>query len=520
MNNATMSWSVLFRLSLQNMKRWRWRILTIALLVALSFSLHVLYGYYLSDAAASGSAQTEAMETRYYDLMIVLKDEPPRSPDELPTPRFQRKLFGVGEEAVGLVVDSSIGELDLLGIQEGSAFFRIEAADIEGRLPSQPGEIALPQQVARSAQLQVGDAVQLSYNDQFLRRYLELELVGTYRDDFDLPPALVQIEDAMALQAEPQPNRYLVNYNRNTDELNDENALSFLVEWMASAYPSAMLISDVSPHLLAQSLLSRILSPGNGILLLIFVFMGIGILTVALMTFLERRREIAALKSVGVSDNQMVALLGLEYGYGAFTGILAGMLIVLVLKSQMAWLQGAAWSSLFTLAAQALANTAVVMVIALAFPLMTARVATVNQLLFARTIPLFKTRTDHMTHPEGWLVLRERQENVRILRFPLQTDQEDFICFKQPGDTVKQGEVVASMETMGGLRIWEWVAWCDGIVVEAGSSSRVFTIKPFDANASFYPYPNSLIEEEIKRNETIERGRQAARREMRMADKN
>ena len=513
MNNAPMHWPVIRRLSVQNSLRWRWRLATIALMVALSFSLHVLYGAYLTGISSSGQAAVQTLETRYYDAMVVLAEgQSIVSRDALPLPMFRRNLYGHAEEAQSLLADSNIGALEILGLQEDSTFFVFPETELHGASIAQAGELVLPSDYAKNAGLNIGDKVVLSARQNPKRVFLDVTLVGTYESNVSITPALAHISDVSFLRGVDSSNRYLVNYNRNTEELNDPLALQYLVEWMHNAYPGATILSNIAPSSMAQALLTRILSPGNGLLLLIFAFAGIGTLTVAFMTFLERRREIAALKSVGLSNNQMVALLGLEYLYAASAGLLCGVLIVGAMFLRFPWLQ-AVGTHLRGLALQGALSACIIMAAALAFPVATACVATVNQLLFARTIPLHTVRTNHMTTPEGWLVLLEQQENLRILRFPTSVEQEDFICYKTQGDTVKRGEVVASMESMGGLQIHEWASWCDGIVTDSGEHTHIFIIAPLKDDEPFYPYPSSLVEEELKRSEVIERAREAVRQE-------
>ena len=519
MNKTPMHWPVICQLSVKNSVRWRWRLATIALLVALSFSLHVLYGAYLTGISSSGQAAVKPLETRYYDAMVVLTEsQHVIEREDLPATMFRRSLYGYAEAAQALLVDSDAGGLELLGLPSKSAFFSFPDTAVTGKAVAEPGEVLLPKEMAEMVGLNIGDTITLSALQNPKRSFLTVELVGIYNDDFDLAPALCHVSDVVRLRGVEESNRYLINYNRNTEELNDPMALQYLVDWMQVAYPGATILSDVTPTGMATALLTRILSPGNGLLLLIFAFAGIGTLTVAFMTFLERRREIAALKSVGLSNNQMMALLSLEYLYAAAAGLACGLLIVGGMFFRFPWLQ-AVGTHLSGLAIQGALSACIIMVVALVFPVATACVATVNQLLYARTIPLYTVRTNHMTTPEGWLVLLEQQENLRILRFPTSVEQEDFMCYKSQGDTVKRGEVVASMESMGGLQIHEWAAWCDGIVTDSGEHTHIFIIAPLEEDVPFYPYPQSLIEEEVKRSEVIERAREAVRRERKDAER-
>lgn len=499
----------IWRLSQKNAWFWRWRLFTVAAVISLSFTLFTLYGAFMDGVASSGLARTEGLSTKYYDVLVI---PPPnktiKDRDELPMPKYQRKIFGVGEAAVGLFADSRTGSISLLGIQSDSAFFDFVTEELQGCRLKQQGEALLPSSYAKRSNLHPGDLFSCSRLEQNVRRNLTLEVVGIYHDDSALAPALISIDDAYSLQALPVANRYLINYDRNSKDGNLPN----LVEWMASTYPGALLICDDLPHIISQSLLSRILLPSAGLLVLFFIFMCVGILTVALMTFLERRKELAALKSCGITNKQVGILLSMEYVYSAMAGFGLGLIMVGAISYRLMQLDIASIDSVISYGLQAGVITILVLCLAVLFPTLTARAATVSQLLFARVIPLKTTHINSLPNQESWLVLRERQDNVRILRFPIAEQVSGFLVFKQVGDMVKQGEVVVTYEGVWGMHLIEWSALCDGRVSEI-TPGGILVIEPDDPHTPYYPYPEMIIQREQERIDRIEQGRQAAREE-------
>ncbi|MCL2498581.1 MAG: hypothetical protein FWF06_08235 [Symbiobacteriaceae bacterium] len=502
--NNTHSRGAVLALAWQNATRWRWRLVTMAVLIALSFALHTLYGAYMGNIASSGIASTLPLQISNFDVMVLLKEGVQvKSREELPIARYRRQLYGHGEGALGGRVEAAYGTLDALGLEQGSLFYRFPASEaLVGSPLMQRGEILLPLSYVTQGGLALGDTLVLSVNLNLERRYLELTLVGIYREEGDYAPAVLHLEDLQLLYPHTPLNRYLINYDR----LQGEATLLFLVEWMSSAYPGALLLCDHLPRMVSQTLLSRIMQPGAGLLVLIFTFMGIGVWTVALMTFLERRKEIASLKSIGISNSQMVTLNCLEYGISTVAGWTLGVTLVLVMGQQFSWLQETEGAALRRFLFQGGTSSFVVMAVAVLFPTLTARVATVNQLLYARVIPLRIIKTRSLPRAQGWLVLRERRENVRILQMPTPQSEPSFICFKNVGDFVKEGEVVGAIELYGGLVLQEWAAWVDGEVVEYHVGG-IFAIRPLHPDASFYPYPESIIRDELNRAASFERGR-------------
>ncbi|MCL2548499.1 MAG: hypothetical protein FWE76_04955, partial [Symbiobacteriaceae bacterium] len=489
----------------RNAWRWRWRLLTIATLLTLSFTMHILYGIYMQSIVESGVARTDPLTTVYFDLMVVPGEyQSILDREDLPPTRFRRQLYGYGEAGSGLVADSIHGRIELLGLHQDSGFFSFAPEEIEGRSLQHNGEILLPRSLAEGSRLTPGDSFDLTCFSQFQLRSLTVTLVGIYDDNCSQPLALISFQDACTLRASTDANRYLIDYDRVSGEAN----LEYLAEWMGTAYPGALLLYDGLPEALSQTMLSRIVRPSSGLLLLIFTFMGVGVLTVAMMTFLERRSELATLKSVGLSRDQLINLQSLEYGISLVLGLALGIITTALLGRLLPWYSAFRLTDLLSLGLTAAFSMFFVLVCAVAFPTLTAQIATVNELLHARVIPLRKLSVRRLRDSQGELILRELDENVRILAKPISLGRDPtftFLCLKQVGDMVKQGEVIGVRSTKGGLEITQWKAWCDGTVVE--DNTGFIVIKPSDPEASFYPYSPTVIQEHRRRRERFEEGR-------------
>ncbi|MCE5195787.1 MAG: hypothetical protein LLG09_01460 [Negativicutes bacterium] len=495
-------------LAFKNIGRWRWRLITIFLLVAGSFSLYVLYSGMLSVSAQAGIYRTETL-TLPYDLMVLLPaGEEVKEISALPAPKFKREILAYAEEAAAVSVYSNHGKQEILGLRENSRFFLDQNKELQGRWLQQSGEVVLPAALARSEQIQLGDSLSVfTVAEDGRQRSLSLTVVGIFTPNYQEAQPLVMQSDVLRLMAKPLANRFIVNYDR------DEAELQHLVEWMQTAYPDTPFLYANVPSALADSLLQQIFEPGQWLLVLIFLFLGIGVLTVALMTFLERRRELAVLKSIGVSNNQIVISLVIEQGSAGIAGILAGLIIVFQLSGYISWFSQVDMANLRSYIWQSALFTVFVLAAGIAFPTVLARVATVNQLLFARNIPIITTRINHLAKPTGWILLREAKENLHFLKLDMVDGHLEGICLKNVGDMVKKGEVIATEEMYFGMRYHEWLSPCDGTVVEYNVNSGLLGIQPADAKTAHFPYPAYFLEDELHHQEQMERGRAKARAE-------
>ena len=170
-------------------------------------------------------------------------------------------------------------------------------------------------------------------------------------------------------------------------------------------------------------------------------------------------------------------------------------------------------SDLYLYMGQGALFTLIVLVAGISFPTILAKVATVNQLLFARNIPIVNTHIDHLAKPTGWILYREMQENLHFLRFDMVDGRLEGVLLKAVGDQVKQGEVIATQEMYFGLRYHEWKSPCDGVVAEYNANSGHMGILPEDPNTPHFPYPEHFVQDEIHHQKQMEAGRAKARAE-------
>jgi ABC-type antimicrobial peptide transport system permease subunit len=134
--------------------------------------------------------------------------------------------------------------------------------------------------------------------------------------------------------------------------------------------------------------------PGFGIMTMVFVFAAIGLFTISSLAFLDRKRELAILKTVGLESRGVVDLLLIEQGVIAIVGIGAGLLLGLFLVPRLTSVLPAALGISGASVVKSILVGLAVQAAGVIMPALTARVATVNQLLYNLPIPLHSRRID------------------------------------------------------------------------------------------------------------------------------
>ena len=477
-----------------------------ALFVGFTGCLTLLYGGFVSSAINSGMARIVPLEVVNFDMLVLLEGGQEVIPQSnLPRARYGRDLLSSYESCLLLNVASQYGDLPLLGIPENSTFFPAAFPQENNRQENLTGgRIIVPATFAARNGLQIGDPLDICYDTSRGQQRFTLQISGIISEDA-YPVALTSYSWLQQESGESRSNAVLIWQNTTDADM------SHLEEYMASVYPRATRICSLLPQQLGGTMLAQAFRPGNLLLIFIYLFMGIGVLTIALVTFLERRGELATLKSVGVSNKQMVYLFGMEYGLAELAGVTITWLVGFGLISKISIFAHIGNGEISGMILSGNLIALIVLLLSLVYPVGIARIATVNQLLYARTIPLQTLEFDHLLSPTGALALQEIEDNVRIVRVPWRgiSDVYDCIVLKQVGDRVKQGEIIASEELMQGSIINNFASICDGTVIAL--RGPLIYIKPDTDDAPRYLYPAYLIQDELQRRAFMEQIRQNER---------
>lgn len=486
-------------LLIRNLVRWRWRLGLIAFLVAVSTSISILYGGMLQKFQAESIENIEPLNLPY-DILVILPDQQtPRTQfDNLGTYRYESQggvyrgrsteipiTIQEAEEILALELQTPFGLWEVWGINtEHSSLQTVEVLG-EGTWPEAQGELWVPVSYQEGFKLQIGDRVPMLFVDEFgVKKEFQLVICGGGSSEYDLQKPLITMESAHWISGTEQPNRQIL-FSESFKYMSNWSLFNSKMEQM---YPGATYIYKAMPQLQWHNLMKAVQSPGQWVLLLVFVFMAVSVLTINLMTFLERKQELAVLKTLGISDFQLSFVLFLELFMAGILGFLFGTLIIsfvsLLIPSYFAD-SSASISGLF------LKNgllTVLFFLVAVLYPLLLAKVASVNQLLYAREIPLVVAQYDHIISPPMDWVREMQQEKVQMLKMTVIDGKSLSVILKVPGEKVKKGEVVAFMSSIAGFYYQEWLAPCDGVIQSFETANGKYVIKPEDPLTPLYPY--------------------------------
>ncbi len=325
-----------------------------------------------------------------------------------------------------------------------------------------PGEIWLPDSLRGWGEIAAGSPFTLRYLQDM--RYREVSgTVAGYYPSYDYYPAIVVdsywlTEQGMRLEAE-QVSLYqqAANFGR----------------WPGHLPMGAKLVTARTTAERAREIVAVAFSSGGEGVGLLFLFLVLGVGTFNLLSFMDGRRELALLKSMGLRPGEMGGLFVIESLLTGLLGIGAGLITVSVLDGwtmlpiEVTWPLIGRMTFLCFLAFAA----------ATAAPFILAKKGSVNELLFGRPIPLIRrTVTDIARRYPALEPLLAA--GFQLVKLPSADGDFPGICFRRLGQTVKQGETVAWQGSAWGLKELEYLAPCDGEVVQADLSQGLLVIKP------------------------------------------
>lgn len=438
--------------------RHSWHIHAAAvLLTALTGSAFLLYQSYLTQMGTSLDQQTHELRL-LSDLYVELPADGALASPVAATGAWKKRpapvLVAAGRT---FSAGSAYGRLQAFAIQPSE--------DYRGPSPS-AGEALLPQRELERLNLQVGSTV-------------EMLLPGG---------TLVQVVLRETYEASPANSELLVNFAWYEQLSGEKGFTRFMFNlipglgmqaaqlYLERLYPPATIVTRQLPADLAHQAVSESHSSGSSLVILIFLFLALGVFTALLLSFMDNKRELAVLKSMGLSPRE---LGGLFLGSGLFTAF-SGILMALGLAYQIVHFLNARGVMLPVepgFLPQMLVWTSAAYAAAIGIPAALSHKATVNQLLYDQPIPLIS----HQVH-----TLRQRnlhfEEKIRrgwqVVRLPVDEGVLLGFVFKKAGDLVKKGEVLAYAPGWWGLTYTEYIASVDGRVDAWQEETGYLSIRP------------------------------------------
>lgn len=413
MNRSGAVWTMAKR----NLRRSWARNLLLVIILTLAIAGDVLVGLFFTGLEAR--AESLAQETPQSVSMMIL------APDWVNTPALVNWARRAGVFYGGVNYDAAYmiawrecltpgGRTMALYLDFESPY--LKSLGVQGRWPYEAGEVALPVDMATSWGVTVGSQIRLAIGTD-PRNAAPLKVTGVFRPETTVSrqdgrvtrretvqdpslnfPVLALYPGGAAEPVLPINAAFLDLSSSGADSL--ESKIRTYVEREYPRQPALSRLTGTGLVILrpetgpnqAESIGRVIFAPGRKALAGGFLFVGVGIFVILLIAFIERKREFAVLKTVGMNNSMVMTMILMELGAVAAIALAAGsglavgigQMIARVVEYVPAPTVGAwLWS---------IVHAGVVLVLATLLPLSMARLATVQQLLQNERLYIFRKR--------------------------------------------------------------------------------------------------------------------------------
>ncbi len=454
--------SKMLRLARQRL-RATWKIhLAALLLTCLTCSAYLIYQSYMTQVGLNFSRKAKPLEL-LTDFQVELANEEllaaPVEPMGAWRSRPTPQLMATGR---ALQLSSPYGQLNALALQPEN--------DYQGPLP-QPGQVLVNQRLAGNLGLPTAGSLTLTSSE--IAGEITLTIGGTFDSSSMTGHLLILAEDIQPWLAATGYNVFLYNL---VERLQMQSACNALTRF----YPDALILTSQQAQIVAQKAARDTYQGFSNLVLLIFVFLTLGVLTALLLSFIDSKRELSVLKSLGLTPRELWGLFLLNGLVTAIAGLLLGIGLA-YLMSRIMQARGVVLAIAPRHLVALIWRVALAYTLAIAVPAGLARRATVNQLLYDQPIPLFSYQVTTLKR-HHLLFEEELAQGWQVVQLPVIDDVLEGFIFKSVGDQVKLGEVLAFSPGWWGLAYTEYVASIDGEVAMWQDDSGILAIKPHTNN--------------------------------------
>ena len=456
----------MLRLARQRLKA-DWKIhLAAMLLTVLACSAFLIYQAYMEQMGQNFSRQTEEITPITALQVELIPGEYMQGAMVFDGAWRSRLTPSLEASAQRLELNSAYGQLDVLALEP--------TPDYQGPLPAK-GQVLVNESLAQSLPRSSGAELVLSNNET--EAAVTLKVQGTFKGDL-AGQVLVLWQDVRPLAKTQAYNAFLYGLPQDLKLNTARNTLQHF-------YRSALIIDNQQPQILAKQTLKDSYRSFGNLVFFTFTLLTLGVLTALLLSFMDSKRELSVLKSLGLTPGELwgiflingilTAVLGLVLGIGGAYGAAAllsskGITLAILPEHTVSLL----WRVAFAYA------------LAISAPAALAKRATVNQLLYDQPIPIFSRQVTALRQRN--LAFEERiAQGWQVLQLPVIEGRLEGFIFKQVGDEIKEGEVVGFSPGWWGLAYTEYVADVDGTVSEWQDASGMMVIEPHRRKKRFNP---------------------------------
>ncbi|MCL2549043.1 MAG: hypothetical protein FWE76_07770, partial [Symbiobacteriaceae bacterium] len=413
----------------------------------------------------------------YFDAMVIRPANAPPISAMVSMPGQSLRMIGYSnvftgwDEVLEATVKSNFGTLPVLGIplEDRSSYEIPLTMFIDGGMIKNPHDIIIPETVANEFSLSPGDTLHVTALAETVVNRMQFTITGVFIDNSAYTPCLISIEDAKVLLNAQEANCYLLKQKETAPEKN-------IPYYLTRIYPQGQVTYRGSALALAAEQMTHVQKNSGWLRFFMLCFFGIAIFTIVFITHLERRNELAMLRACGISNKQIFYLFTVEYGLSELLGIFAGGTLIVILVLNLEVFHFLSGLQHVQLAMTAVLVSVLMTLLTLTLPVATSVSAGVNQFLYNRTIPIFRKRINE--GPQNvYTRTREAETGGVALKLPEVDGKPDCLLLKNNGEQIMRGEIIAVLESLGGLYLQEWVSPCDGTILSIDSGGYV-VIRP------------------------------------------
>lgn len=345
-----------------------------------------------------------------------------------------------------------------------------------------PGVAAVHSRLANRLGLSVGDTITLSKAGG----PFSVEVTHIFEEtpfDFGVDFG----ESIVVRTGEAQRNKYFLYARTAGSQITDSQIIS-------SINFQARHTNVVAAH--EQNAMGKLMVQSNYAVisqakLTLLLFLCLAFLTAKLLGYLDNRRMLAILKSLGLKQGQMAAVMSAESLVTPLAGaVLGGVLSLVILRTLNE--TGHNMSMSLRLVLSAVFSVLPAILLGVFVPARLAQVSTVNELLFERPAAMFRERTDSLRKRHPGLEPLTSQ-GVHFLRLESAEGVFQGLVFRKLGDQVQAGEVLALEQCWWGLKTKEYVSPVKGTVVYFEPQTGIIGIGPEDLLETMAPLPMQPI---------------------------
>jgi len=370
--------------AVKNLRRFWLQNLLLAALLGVSLAGYVLFSFYMGTG---GITRPPAFpDTGLHDMYVAVLPAPERLAD------LQKALAETTASADVTALECGVyteqytnaGELPVLGLASESRLW-----ERLGVTAPPAGSVLIPAELAGRAGL--GQGSTLALVDPASGQIRVVSVAGTFRPPIGLLDVVLGVSDAA------------VNGGNLIVALVGSGAAgtSAARAWLDTLQPVVLQGPDFLPSLWDR-LRFQVTAPGSTVVTMIFLFAALGVMSVLFLSFLDRRPELAILKTVGVESVQITAMFVWEVFVAALAGAVIGGVLVAAGRGILGWLgtplAGGA-GGLVAAFLRGLGGLVVFTAVGAALPVALARAATVNELLNDAGIYLIRRRVEAWHKP-------------------------------------------------------------------------------------------------------------------------